>query len=218
MPWGNTAMVQAQRSPSRLRRGVVTYTYLYERDGSVEGYLTFRGGEREKTELNEFIALTPRAHRGLLGLLHRHDMQSERFVWKAPDDDLFWMQVYQDDVTTTLRPVTMGRVIDLVGALQGWKPSPAACGSVVLAVQDECAPWNTGVWKAEFEAASVSVRPTREAAQVTIDIQALSQAYLGTPTVNSLRAAERLTVHDEAGYHAFRTLCDGPPMWLNDHY
>jgi predicted acetyltransferase len=58
----------------------VTYTYLYEREGEVEGYLIYRGGSAEETWLPEFITSTPRAQRGLLGLLRRHEMQARKFA------------------------------------------------------------------------------------------------------------------------------------------
>src|SRR5262249_488389 len=128
-----------------------TYTYLYERDGRAEGYLTFRGGKEEETYIREFHCLTARAQRGLLGLLRRHEMQAETFRWRAPGDEPLWTHDYCWDIETRLLPVTMGRVVDVPGALQAWKPDPAERGAVTFAVQDECAPWNTGVWKAAFE-------------------------------------------------------------------
>lgn len=195
-----------------------TYTYVYEQDGQIEGYLTYRGGKEEKTELREFLSLTPRAQRALLGLLKRHEMQVEKFHWNAPAEDPLWSQRYHWDIETVLRPKTMGRLVDVSGALQAWKPENEARGAVNLAVQDECAPWNTGTWRVEFAEREVSVRPTHDAPHVSLDIQALSQAYFGTPTVAEIRAADRLTVHDESGYVALCHLLAGPPMWLNDDF
>lgn len=195
-----------------------TFTYLYERDGSAEGYLTYRGGKWKETWLREFIALTPRARRALLGLLRRHEMQTEKFAWHAPDDDPLWLQFYHWDIGTKIEPKTQGRVVDVVGALRAWRPATEARGAVNLAVQDACAPWNSRTWQVAFEGGEVSVHPTRAEPQVSLDIQALSQAYFGTPTVDAIRAADRLTVHDEAGYAAFRALLDGPPMWMNDDF
>ncbi len=195
-----------------------TYTYVYERDGRLEGYLTYRGGKEEETWIREFIVLTPRAQRALLGLLRRHEMQVKKFDWKAPDDDPLWSQFYDWDIETKIRPVTMGRVVDVPAALQAWRPAREARGSVRLAVQDTCAPWNTGTWQVEFAEGEVSVRSTDAAPQVRLDIQALSQGYFGTPTVAALRAADRLTVDDEAGYTALGALLAGPMMWMNDDF
>ena len=195
-----------------------TYTYVYEQEGRIEGYLTYRGGKEEETRLEEFISLTPRAQRALLGLLRRHEMQVKKFVWNAPPDDGLWSQFYHWELETTLRATTMARVVDVAGALQAWKPSTSAHGHFTLGVQDENAPWNTGTWQVEFEGGHISVEPTQQAPQVSLDIQALSQAYFGTPTVDELRRNDRLQVQEEAGYTALRDLLAGPPAWLNDGF
>lgn len=88
----------------------------------------------------------------------------------------------------------------------------------MIAVEDECAPWNAGVWQAEFESGAVQVRRTDRAPHVTMDVQALSQAYFGAPTLDALRAAGRLAVQDEAGFQALRSLLAGPPTWMSDEF
>ena len=195
-----------------------TYTYIYERDGKMEGYLTYREGKREETRLREFITLTARAQSGLLGLLRRHDMQIDKFAWNAPADDTLWLQFYHWDVETKLRPHVMGRIVDVAGALAAWKPAQAVDGSLVLAVEDKHAPWNAGNWRITTQGGETSAVVTTDAPDVVLDIQALSQAYFGTPTLSDLRRADRLTVHSEPGYELLRSLLDGPPMWVNDGF
>jgi predicted acetyltransferase len=194
------------------------YTYLYETEGRVEGYLTYKGGTRQETRLREFVTLTPRAGRALLGLLRRHEMQIDKLIWEAPPDDLLWSALYHWNLKTTIEPAAMVRIVDLPRALSTWRPRSDASGSVVLAVRDEAAPWNTGTWRVEFAMGDVTVAPTDVPPQVELDIQALSQAYFGTPTVAEIRAADRMTVHDEAGYQAMRDLFAGPPMWMSDSF
>lgn len=194
------------------------FTYLYEHEGRVEGYLTYIGGKREETYVREFIALTPRALRGLLGLLRRHEMQVDKFVWETPGNDLLWSLLYHWDIETKLTPVLMGRVVDVPGAIKALKPPPQTNGSLILSIADECAPWNHGNWCVEFADGKVTAAATLADPQIAMDIQALSQAYFGTPTVSELRAADRLIVRDEAAYHSLATLFDGPPMWMNDHF
>jgi predicted acetyltransferase len=195
-----------------------TYTYLFERDGDVEGYLTYRGGGYDETRLREFITLTPRALRGLLGLLRRHDMQIKQFSWAAPGDDLFWSQLNHNDVETKLMPFAQSRVVDVAAALEAWPSPDYARGRVAVAVQDEAAPWNEGVWRIEYEHGRVAVKRTDAEPQVSLDIQALTQGYFGTPTLDEVRRTERLTVHDETGYQALRDLLAGPPMAIYDGF
>jgi predicted acetyltransferase len=194
------------------------YTYLFERDGRVEGYLTYLGGKREQTRLREMIVLTARARRGLLGLLRRHEMQIDKFKWEAPEDDQLWSILMHSDIETRISPTTMGRVVDVPAALKAWRPDKSESGRVFLAVTDTAAPWNQGTWRIEFEGGEVTAVSTNDAPQLSLDIKALSQAYFGTPSVAEVRAAGHIDVHDEAGFRTFETLLAGPPMWMNDSF
>lgn len=194
------------------------YTFLYEPDGKVEGYLTFKGWKEKQTRLREFVTLTSRAQRALLGLLRRHEMQVEIFDWSAPEDDTLWHQHYHSDIKTGTEPVTQARVVDVAAALAAWKPQAAASGKVILHVHDDVAPWNTGTWQVDFSAGASTVKTVDSSPDVTLDIQAFTQAYHGTPKLASLRHAGRLDVHAEAGYEALSRFLDGPPMWMNDFF
>jgi predicted acetyltransferase len=196
-----------------------TFTFLYEHDGKPEAYLSYHGGTGDETHLNEFIALTPRARRAMLGLLRRHEMQTRKFTWHSPGDDTLYHQLCHDDVETKLFPTTQGRIVDVQRALGAWKTtSEAPQGGVNIKVADEHAPWNAGVWRVEIEAGQATVKRTDAPPNVSLSIQALSQAYYGTPTVAEIRDAEHIEVHDESGYATFRALFDGPPMWTCDGF
>lgn len=206
-----------------------TYTYLYEHPsehpseqpsdvGSAEGYLTYNGGKPEETRLQEFVATTPRARRALLGLLRRHEMQVDKFKWDAPSDDPLYHQLCHNDIETRIEPMTQGRIVDVAFALSAWSPARDATGSFTLAVQDEHAPWNEGTWRVEFEQGNVDIERTDDAPQLSMPIQSLSQAYYGTPTLDEIRDAAKLTVHDEPAYEAINTLLAGPPMWTLDYF
>jgi len=89
---------------------------------------------------------------------------------------------------------------------------------MTVQVFDESADWNTRTWRLNCEGRKVMVQPTDAAPQVSMDIQALSQAYFGTPDLDALRRAERLMVYNEPGYALLRAFLDGPPMWMNDDF
>jgi predicted acetyltransferase len=145
-------------------------------------------------------------------------MQTRRFAWSAPDDDQMWSVLCHHSVETRIAPVTQARVVDVVGALQAWKPDAGAEGRFTMQVADAHASWNEGLWQVEFGGGSVSVRPGGGDAQISLDIQALSQAYFGWPDADALRRAERLTIADERGFDAFRACLSGPIMWMNDSF
>ncbi len=195
-----------------------TYAYLYEREGEVEGYLYYHGGKRAQTRLDEFTALTPRAMRGMIGLLRRHEMQVEIFRWDAPSDDPFWSLLTHAEIKTSLCTKLMARIVDVAGALQEITPRSELSGAASVLIKDETAPWNQGTWRIEYEAEHVRLTPTHRSPDVTIDIQALTQAYLGGPTLADLRAVGRIDVDDERGFIALSQLLAGPPAWCNDGF
>ena len=196
-----------------------TYTYLYERDGEVEGYLYYHGGKREETHLEEFITTTMRAARGMLGLLRRHEMQIDKFNWAAPSDELLWSTLVHGDIQTKLMTRHMARIVDVPAALRAIHPQSNAPAALTVAIQDDAAPWNQRTWRIEYgSGSSAEVKPTDAPPQVSLDIQALSQAYLGSPTVAELRASDRIQVHDETGFVHLQRLLTGPPAWCNDGF
>ncbi len=109
-------------------------------------------------------------------------------------------------------------MIDVAAAFAAWKPNPDLRGSVRLSVTDEYADWNQGIWHIEYENGQTDIRKTDREPQVTLSIQALSQAYYGTPTLDEIREAGQVQVHEETGYDALRDLLSGPPMWTCDSF
>ena len=200
------------------RKKEYAYAFVYEKEGRLEGYLTFYGWKEEETRLREFLTLTPRARRALLGLLRRHEMQVKKFAWDAPESDLLWNHLVDWDLETKLVPLQMARIVDLKRALSLLRPDPEKQSVVNLAVRDANAPWNEGVWRIVVESGRVEVTATNAAAQVEMDIRQVAQAFFGSPTLDDLRRSERLTVHDEAGYRGLQVLFEGPPMWINDDF
>jgi predicted acetyltransferase len=192
--------------------------YVYEAERGIEGYIAYRGYGSEEMELREFVSLTPAALRGLLGLLRRQQMQFRKVSWKAPEDDPLWSQQQNWQIDTKLRPVFMGRIVDVPGALQAWKPARDVSGAVRLEVKDDHASWNEGAWQIASEDGKISVQKTTKAPQVSLDIQALSQAYFGRPNLTELRHAGRVSVHDEGSFQSLCSLLAGPPTWENDFF
>jgi predicted acetyltransferase len=200
------------------RKKEYAYAFVYEKEGSVEGYLAFHGWKEEETRLREFVTLTPRAQRALLGLLRRHEMQVKKFTWSAPENDLLWSQWIDWDLDTKLVPLQMARIVDFAAVLSLLRPAVDQKGVVDVAIRDVNAPWNEGVWRIEVEAGHVEVMRTQGAPQVEMDIRQATQAFFGAPNLDDLRRAECLTIHDECGYRCLQRLLDGPPMWINDDF
>ncbi len=195
------------------------YTYIYTGDNGPEGYFTFSNPTKEATWVDEFIALTPAAYRGLLGLMRRYEMQTRAFRWNAASDDALWSVLYHSEILVSLWPVVQARVVDVEAAFNALRTdNDAANGSLNIAVSDKYAPWNDATWQITVEGGAVTVAKTTMDPGLHLDIQALTQAYYGEPDLTSLRHAGRISVHNEADFTLLTRLLAGPAMWLNDHF
>jgi predicted acetyltransferase len=145
-------------------------------------------------------------------------MQTHKFVWDAPEDDNLWSQLCHNEMETSVATHLQGRVVEVGAALTAWRPIAAMRGTLVLGIEDLYAPWNTGSWSVSYEEGSVAAHLSHDEAQVTMDIQAFSQAFMGVLTVAALRKQERLTVHDESGFRALCDLLSGPLMWTDGNF
>lgn len=201
--------------------GRTTYVHVHSdaQTGQPDGSLTFRfpdGGETGR--VGDFFALTPTAYQGLLSVLHYYGTQVEKVRWHGPADDPLPLHVMHWDLKTTISPLFMGRVVDVKGALEALRPAPELRGQAVLCISDPQCDWNDGVWRVTLEAGRVTVERTNAEPGVTLDIQALSQAFWGQPSLAQLRSAGRLAVTEEAQSFLLSALLPPAICFLPDFF
>lgn len=198
-----------------------TYVQVYHDPATdkAEGYLTFRYPESGETgQVGEFFANTPAAYRGLLSLLHYYGTQMERVKFFAPANDPLPLFVMHSDLETKVSPLFMGRVVDVAQALSALTPDPSLAGTLSLGVSDPTCDWNDGAFAVTVEAGQVSAVPTPNTPGITLDIQALTQAYWGQPALPLLRAAGRVSVTDAAQYELLFRLLPPAICFLADGF
>jgi len=198
-----------------------TYVQMYSdpATGEAEGYLTFCYPEDGDTgQIGEFYANTPAAYRGLLSVLHYYGVQVEKVAWSAPMDDPLALYLMHWDLETKLRPLFMGRVVDVGAALTALHPDAGLAGKIVLQVSDAQCDWNNHVFVVMLDAGRVTVTASQDAPGITLDIQTLSQAYWGQPSLDWLQASGRVTVTDEAQYTLLSRLLPPHICFLRDFF
>lgn len=198
-----------------------THAYLAGDGGA---YLLWRyDGSGDSAAVREIVAETPEQHRALLSLLHYFGTQCKTARLRLPADSPLWSHVMHWDVQTKLSPVFMGRIVDLAGAVAQLPAVDAPNGACTLAVRDEHAPWNDGVWRLSVEDGHVSCAvvvggTAAGEADVAMDIQALSQAFWGTPSLPELRLAGRVEVRSEAAWALLSTVLPPAPVFTQDDF
>ena len=198
-----------------------TYVQVYHspETGAAEGYLTFRYPKKGDTaDIGELIATTPAAYRGLLSVLHYYGTQVQKVRFSAPADSPLPLYVMHNDLKALQEPSFMARVVDAGAAFAALRPDPDLSGQVTISVADEYADWNQQTFQMTIEGGHVSATTTQSVAGITLDIQTLTQAYWGHPSLGSLRAAGRLSVTDEKQYKMLAKLLPPAVCYLQDDF
>lgn len=194
---------------------------VYERRrGQIEGYLQLQvdsgdGPWKLVLTVNEYVAHTPDAHRGLTGYLHGLRDQAVEVVMATPPDAP-WAAQFAD--AANLRgEMKMGvvrsaghsgygamlRLVDVKAALEMLPVSREARGEVVLEVRDEVLPQNERAWHVQARDGRLSVRA--ESARLGRDklprlvTEAEPLAILAAGALSPVVAAETGLVEDVRG-------------------
>ncbi len=198
-----------------------TYVQVYRdpQSGEAEGYLTFRfPNDGDTGRVGEFFANTAAAYRGLLSVLHYYGTQVRRIRLLGPADASLPLYVMHNDLETKVSPLFMGRIVDAAAAFGALRTDPGLSGRVALTLTDEHADWNRRTFAVEMEGGQVTAAEVQEDPAITMDIQTLSQAYWGQPSLDQLRTSGRLSVTDEAQYALLARLLPPTVCYLQDGF
>lgn len=171
---------------------------LAERDGRLLGYARYavkgrwdEAGPKGEVVLQDLEALDAASYGALWRYLAGIDLTSSVVARNRPEDDAWLHQV--SDVRRCavrlrdglhLRPVEVGPAL----AARTYR-TPV---DVVLAVEDDFCPWNTGRWRLSADDGGAVCEPTREPAALALSVAELGAAYLGGASLLSLAAAGRV--------------------------
>ncbi len=196
---------------------------VYERRrGQIEGYLHLQidsgdGPWKLVLTVNEFVAHTPDAHRGLTGYLHGLRDQAVEMIMSTPADAP-WTAQFADaanlrgDMKLGVVRSTghagygaMLRLVDVKAALESLPVTSLARGELMLDVRDGVLPQNERAWRVHARDGHLSVRAetARQAASrdklPRLTCSAETLAILAAGAVSPVRAAEAGLVEDVRG-------------------
>lgn len=191
---------------------------VYEENGAPQGYAIYRVDERptarpadpgQQISVVEWVWLTAAAHRGLIQFLAGYDLVDSLRLSSLPLDDPLLYQVEEPrGLSSTATDGALARIVDLQAALAAGEYS--GTGRLVLGVEDEYAPWNSGAWELEV---SDRARVRRVAAEPHIRLtpRVLAVLACGYQSASTLAHAGLIACLDPAALavadHLFRTEC-----------
>ena len=197
----------------------IAYVYRLAATGE---YLLWRYDPDGKTgRVREWAVWTAEGHRAMLELLRGLATQCEVAEIEVPADSPLGQFVMHWDVETKVQPVFAARIVDVAGAV-GRLPAPVGvAGNARVAVLDSHAPWTAGVWEVSADGTRVHAETVAAGGgepDMTLTINALSQAFWGTPSLGELRGAGRVDVRDEAAYDFLSALLPGTAVYTLDFF
>ncbi|MCX4096951.1 GNAT family N-acetyltransferase [Nocardia sp. alder85J] len=173
------------------------WTVVHGEPGAEDGFLRYRPADADgwprqpqrTVVVDDFVATTPAAYRGLLRHLLAHDIVDRIvFTFMPVDSPLRYLFTDERAVTVTgVADETWLRLVDVPAALErrGYRAAPP----VVVAVTDPILPANTGHYRITGEGA---IR-TGDPADLGIDVASLAAVYLGGTGWRQLALAGRAT-------------------------
>ena len=196
---------------------------IYERDGTDQGFATYelsdwlmepelvQGHRNMNVQLE--LAASDEAHFALWQYLFGVDLVSRIDSYnRAVDDPIPWML---EDPRRLLRRTDDGlwlRLLDVPAALAA--RSYAAEGELVFEVRDATCQWVGGRYRLKAGAGEARCEPSTAAADLALDVAALSGAYLGGPGFGTLARAGRIEERSEGAVAmAHRMFRHDPAPW-----
>ena len=187
----------------RLPEGVDGLTLVEDGDRLVAAASWNRGrgyGREAVFTVRDVVADTPAAARTLLGILAGWAPVARNLHLRLLRGDAVAAALPVELARVVDRKVVMHRVVDVEQAMtqRGW---PAAVrGAVVVALEDDLAPWNSGTWELSVSGGEGTARRTDADPVVRLTPGGLAGLYAGSTTaLGAVRTAGAEVLVDDEG-------------------
>jgi predicted acetyltransferase len=189
---------------------------IYAAGDPVEAYVavSHRGDFWSVDHLSEVIWSTKAGYETLLDLLKGIGINKTGFSWNEPSDSPFMARFMDQGVGTQIERLAMFRVNDPPAALRLLKTKES--GQFTVAIADNLMP-QEWVLTVGFSPNGVEVEIGGEP-DFHIDIRQFAQAFMGEPSLATLRSIELVEVRNEEGFAAATRLLTPMPTVCSDFF
>lgn len=162
-------------------------------DDKPTGYMFYKIAEGTFNAI-ELIHLTNETKFALLNFAAQHKSDAKEFVWLAPDWDRTYLQFGDQSLTGSVAPFMMARCIDARRALADIIPGKYVAGEINVLLTDDLIELNNHMLKIIADNGQLGVSSTMEAEDLTMDMGAFTQMYIGTFSATELAEAGLIKV------------------------
>lgn len=189
---------------------------IYAAGDPVEAYVavSHRGDFWSVDHLSEFIWSTRAGYETILDLFRGLGINKTGLSWYEPSNSPFMARYMDQGIQTQIERLAMFRVNDPAAALSLLRPETEGAFSVGMEDNLSAEPWLLDV---KFSPDGVTVTPGTTA-DFRLDVRQFAQAFLGEPSLASLRAIDLVSVTNESGFAAACRLLPPLPTLCSDFF
>ena len=197
------------------------YLYIwYNSHNEARGYIQYHTEKSGDIKVNfvvrELVWLDTEALEGIFAFMGKFGSQVKNLIWKAPPFVKllpFFAEPY--DIGQEIHMYGMNRIVNVQKAFE-LMSLPEGKGEIVIRVEDDFFPLNTGNYRVTWEDGSRSVEKADAEPDLVCNVQSLSQLITGFLTPDELEFAGRITINDKRNVLAdvFRH----KKLYINDYF
>lgn len=177
------------------------YLYIwYNIHGDARGYIQFytekQAAGKNAMRIHELIWLDRDAFTGIFGLIGAMTAQMETIIWNSPSYvNLLPLFHEPYDIKQETTTYGMNRIINVEKALN-LISLPEGSGEITLNIRDDFFPINSDNYRIRWENETRTVEKTQDRADLSCDVQALSQLVTGFASIDELKLAGRVDIRN----------------------
>ena len=179
-----------------------TYVAIYySKDDVPYGYMVYMISS-DVMHVKEMIYLNREAQLGLWEFIHAHDSMIDEVRGNNYYSEPIAFELDDSDIKETIRPYTMGRIIDIrqFFAKYACDPDePSVC--IRFYIEDDLLAWNNGYFTYLFDSGKCIETEQQPDYEVSMSIGTLTTLMLGYKTAEKLHVMDKIQASDEAIEH-----------------
>ena len=149
--------------------------------------------------VKEMISLNHEAQRGLWEFIHAHDSMIDEVRGNNYYSESIAFELDDSDIKETIRPYSMGRIIDVAEFFESYACDPDEPAAVFrFDVTDELLPWNNGSFTVRFEHGKCRITDEPAEYEMGLSIATLTTLLLGYKTAEKLYVMDRIKAEHSA--------------------
>jgi predicted acetyltransferase len=165
----------------------------YNAEGSPRGYMVYLIKDNIM-HIKEMIYLNREAKKGLWKYIRAHDSMIHEIRGNSYYNEPIAFEMEDGDIKETIRPYTMGRIIDVEQFISHYHCDPAEKDTIIsFDISDSFLEWNNRTFNIYFHAGRCTITNSPAEYHVAMSIATLTTLLIGYKNAAQLRKLERIT-------------------------